>query len=268
MKGDTCSGLSISKSISIADFEFLNPTINRNCTDLLLGIAYCVQPVGDISTYPNYTSSGGGLKIHVPTASFPPFHPTATPTTPPSEPFIYTPSYLPHAPGTRLNCGLYANYDDGGRKNARVVNKCEDVASLYGMTLAELQSRNPSLASNESDCVLQKGYSYCVDIQDSWGEQTLGESLPTVVFTATVSSLLSTKVSGSVSAAATTSCATSSVDLVKTMGYGTTTRPAHMSKSASEVAHPKRYQAVHLAQRAADVGKRVHIAGAVDVLSI
>jgi hypothetical protein len=33
--------------ISFENFRFLKPSINENCTNLLLGDSYCVQPVGD-----------------------------------------------------------------------------------------------------------------------------------------------------------------------------------------------------------------------------
>lgn len=37
--------------IALQDFVFLNPSINSNCTDLLLGISYCVEPVGDSKSF-------------------------------------------------------------------------------------------------------------------------------------------------------------------------------------------------------------------------
>ncbi|GFF73104.1 hypothetical protein IFM60648_03853 [Aspergillus lentulus] len=36
--------------ISLNDFYFLHPEIDANCTDLMLGIAYCVEAVGGIPT--------------------------------------------------------------------------------------------------------------------------------------------------------------------------------------------------------------------------
>lgn len=56
-EGDYCDSVSIHQNIALKDFYFLNPKINANCTNLLLGLAYCVQAVGDISTYSGYPSS-------------------------------------------------------------------------------------------------------------------------------------------------------------------------------------------------------------------
>ncbi|SMR60144.1 unnamed protein product [Zymoseptoria tritici ST99CH_3D1] len=77
VKGDTCATLSLSNSISLSDLQFLNPTLDQNCTTLVLDLAYCVRPVGDIATYPTYTQSDV-LDIHVPAACFPPYDPAAT----------------------------------------------------------------------------------------------------------------------------------------------------------------------------------------------
>lgn len=55
--GDYCESVSIRESIALRDFYFLNPSINEQCTNLLLDIAYCVAAVGDINTYPSYPHS-------------------------------------------------------------------------------------------------------------------------------------------------------------------------------------------------------------------
>jgi hypothetical protein len=44
--GDDCSRVTVAQGISLSDFYFLNPGINENCTNLLAGVSYCVQPVG------------------------------------------------------------------------------------------------------------------------------------------------------------------------------------------------------------------------------
>ena len=45
--GDYCNLVTLRYAIALADFVFLNPSINANCTNLLLDISYCVAPVGD-----------------------------------------------------------------------------------------------------------------------------------------------------------------------------------------------------------------------------
>ena len=53
--GDYCSYVTLQEGISLLDFYFLNPGVNSTtCNNLLLGIAYCVAPVGDIASYPGY----------------------------------------------------------------------------------------------------------------------------------------------------------------------------------------------------------------------
>ena len=53
--GDYCSYVTLQEGISLLDFYFLNPGVNSTtCNNLLLGIAYCVAPVGDIAGYPGY----------------------------------------------------------------------------------------------------------------------------------------------------------------------------------------------------------------------
>lgn len=55
-QGDTCSKITInaSPSISLDDFLFLNPSVDGNCSNLIPGESYCIQAVGDISTYSGY----------------------------------------------------------------------------------------------------------------------------------------------------------------------------------------------------------------------
>ena len=45
--GDYCNMIVIKFKITMADFVFLNPSINANCTNLYADESYCVQAVGD-----------------------------------------------------------------------------------------------------------------------------------------------------------------------------------------------------------------------------
>lgn len=156
MTGDTCAALSTANGISLEDFFFLNPEVNRDCTNLMLAEAYCVAPVGTISTYPGWTTTGVWASITVPPATFSFVNTTiATRTSNPG--FIYTPSYLPIAPGTNQNCKYYENYN-----NDTDLNSCTTIASLYWLKLADFLSWNPSLSSDRAKCALQPGFSYCV----------------------------------------------------------------------------------------------------------
>lgn len=146
----------------MSDFYFLNPELNVNCTNLDLGIAYCVEPVGNIQTYPGYTVSSGAPTITVPPATFASVN-TAITTPTPITTIIYAPSNLPTAPGTLSNCYAYQNY------NASLANECLYVASLYDVTTDQLLEWNPSLNSNMSECSLQPGYSYCAALTNATG---------------------------------------------------------------------------------------------------
>lgn len=45
--GDFCNTIVMKFGISLADFVFLNPAINENCTNLFAEESYCVEAVGD-----------------------------------------------------------------------------------------------------------------------------------------------------------------------------------------------------------------------------
>ena len=160
--GDFCGSVSLANGISLADFYFLNPNINANCTDLLLGIAYCVQPVGSISTYPGYPTTTQWLTL--------PPQTTRTFTTPTQS---ILPSYtgtlsetsqLPTASGTIPGCFVYRNSQDWDISdptlNATVINSCEYIAYAYDAEVSEIVTWNPSLRAE--NCTLQTGFSYCV----------------------------------------------------------------------------------------------------------
>lgn len=155
--GDTCGQLSVANGISLSDFYFLNPEINSNCTNLELGVAYCVEAVGNIATYSGYsTSTSSGSSITVPPASFSSVN-TAIQTSTPTG-YAYTQSLMPTASGTISGCSVYANYN----ASVNAASDCDYVAFAYQVTTDQLLVWNPSLSSNLSTCNLQDGYSYCV----------------------------------------------------------------------------------------------------------
>ena len=169
IEGDTCGLVTVANFLSLSDFYFLNPEINANCTNLDLGIAYCVEPVGNIQTYPGYTMTSGAPSITVPPVTFTSINTDITTPTPVAG-YNYMPSYLPTAPGTLSGCFDYVNY------NSSLTNDCTDVAADYQITTAELLSRNPSLSSNLSTCSLQPGYSYCVLLTNATGKMHPGHA--------------------------------------------------------------------------------------------
>ncbi len=162
--------MSISNSISLEDFYFLNPEINANCTNLDLGVAYCVEPVGNIATYSGYSVTSSQI-ITVPPASFTSVN-TAIPTSTGDPGYIATTSLLPQASGTIQGCNTYRNYDstDG-------LNGCSYIAYAYDVTTDELLAWNPSLSSNLSTCDFQSGYSYCVLQSEGTCKSSVGMEL-------------------------------------------------------------------------------------------
>ena len=44
---EDCNTIILKFGVSVSDFQFLNPSINQNCTNMMLGKSYCVQAVGD-----------------------------------------------------------------------------------------------------------------------------------------------------------------------------------------------------------------------------
>lgn len=165
VSGDECSVISVANGLTLADFFFLNPSIDQNCTNLLLGVAYCVAPVGDITTYPGYpttTRTGPWATITIPPVTFDPVN-TAI-TTPTGNPgYEATRSLLPTASGTIPDCAEYRNFDGANAD----LNSCGYVAYAYDVTVEKLYEWNPSLAETTDECALQAGFSYCVEPADS-----------------------------------------------------------------------------------------------------
>ena len=164
--------MSIHENIALKDFYFLNLEINAQCTNLLFGLAYCIQAVGDISTYSGYPTTSQFYSLTSATytsttATLPPLA-AASPTT--------TPQFL-KASGTFANCDYYINYQDvvgivdqSQSSDLSVltatVNNCDYLASEWGVTISNLLSWNPSLSSI-SPCALQPNSSYCVFQNDA-----------------------------------------------------------------------------------------------------
>jgi hypothetical protein len=147
--------VSVANYLSLSDFYFLNSEINEDCTNLDLGVAYCVEPVGNIATYSGYKKTGGPI-ITVPPATFASVN-TAIPSNSGDPGYIATTSLLPQASGTVKGCKTYRNYD-----NTNDLNDCSYIAYAYDVTTNQLLAWNPSLSPNLSTYDFQTGYSYCV----------------------------------------------------------------------------------------------------------
>ena len=165
--GDTCGLVSVANFISISDFLFLNAEINQNCSNLDLGVAYCVEPVGTLATYSGYTTAAG------PTITFPPATfssvNTAIPTATTGGGYTFTSSPLPRASGTIDGCESYRDYDA-----VNDLNDCSYIEYAYGVTNDQLVAWNPSLPTNVSTCNFQSGFSYCVSQSAGSSKSSVG----------------------------------------------------------------------------------------------
>ena len=153
--GDTCGLVSVANYISLSDFLFLNPEINKDCSNLDLGIAYCVEPVGNLATYSGYTTAAGPT-ITISSATFSTVN-TAIPTATSGGGYTATSSLLPKGSGTIDGCKTYRNYDAINN-----LNECSYIEYAYGATNDQLVTWNPSLSRDVSTCNFQSGFSYCV----------------------------------------------------------------------------------------------------------
>ncbi|KAJ5153569.1 LysM domain protein [Penicillium canariense] len=140
-------------SLSLEDFYFLNLEIDANCTNLWLGEAYCVAPVGTITSYSGYPVTTPWISIT--SATFPSVTVTmSTPTTG----YVATRSVMPTASGTLSNYTDYRNYDSASDRN-----NCSYVAFAEAINLSDFLDWNPSLPS--TDCILQAGGGNDIDVQ-------------------------------------------------------------------------------------------------------
>jgi hypothetical protein len=177
-EGDTCGDLSVTYSIALADFYFLNPNVNSQCTNLFIGIAYCVQAVGAITTYSGYPASMAANTTALYTLTSETFTMDSwTTITPTSPAFTATPTN-PLAPGTWINCSLYVD----GKSPPVVVDQsvqttlsegydpkwyfCNNTAAVYAEAMADFLNWNPSLVNGNAtgNCTLLPNYRYCASL--------------------------------------------------------------------------------------------------------
>ncbi|PSK56663.1 hypothetical protein B9Z65_6287 [Elsinoe australis] len=156
--GDTCSLITLAESISLTNLYFLNPSIDGNCTNLLLDIAYCVQAVGTITTYSGYPTTSQWITLPPRSTRI-----SATATKTVYSGIVPTKSQMPIVSGTKEDCAIYRNYDsqDPAKFRSGVdINGCPYVAYSYGISVNDLLQWNPGLSAE--NCALQAGFSYCV----------------------------------------------------------------------------------------------------------
>ncbi|KAL2786993.1 hypothetical protein BJX66DRAFT_341680 [Aspergillus keveii] len=159
-EGDYCQVIAMSNGIMLDDLYFLNPGIDKNCTNLWLDYNYCVRPVGNIETYPGYATVTGGPTTSrwmptlpstvidwsdLPSGTLPPW--TSLPT----------PSTAPLANGTRKDCKEY-------KDNTRGELPCEWFMGF--VSILNFADWNPSL--DWWNCTLANNTRYCTLLGDSF----------------------------------------------------------------------------------------------------
>ncbi|KAJ8110046.1 hypothetical protein OPT61_g7001 [Boeremia exigua] len=161
--GDDCSTVTLKFNILLSDFYFLNPVIDVSCSNLWLNTSYCVQPVGDITTYPGY---GGST-----TATLPPFTTGPKTSLPPNPDPVDAPDQIiiPMANDTRVDCWSYMWLNESSPEST----DCWGIAAAIGIEREEFALWNPSLDQNPIDtenatydypCSAQVSVSYCIGI--------------------------------------------------------------------------------------------------------
>ena len=183
---DTCAVVAQLNGISLDDFYLLNPSVDQaKCSNLWLGSAYCVRPVGDIRDYPEYyikLSLNPCLAMDRPPSCYTTYPeapywewPTATVSDTATAPVTTSTALpprptltedLPLAPGSRADCASYTHNRNLTSRHGLNTNTCTFAAYLVGVDVADFLSWNPSLArnydvKNATACTLQFGLRYC-----------------------------------------------------------------------------------------------------------
>ncbi|KAF1988221.1 carbohydrate-binding module family 50 protein [Aulographum hederae CBS 113979] len=158
--GDSCATITTKFNVELKDFLFLNPGVDQNCTQLWKNYNYCVQPVGDITTYPGYSASSTSIQ----------FRPESlTPL-----PWDYSiasnqanRTIIPIADQSRRDCWSYFWVNSPHRSTF----SCWDVADWSEISLEQFLMWNPSLdqkapnatadSTQDDGCRLEPSVSYC-----------------------------------------------------------------------------------------------------------
>ncbi|KAL3472729.1 hypothetical protein BJX99DRAFT_262045 [Aspergillus californicus] len=138
-EGDYCQVMAMTNGIMLDDFYFLNPGIDKNCTNLWLNYNYCVSPVGNIEIYPGYATVTGGAA----TSRWMPAAPTTvidwddlSPATPKPWTSLPMPTTLPLGNG----------------------DTCDGVLQKANIALGALYAWNPSVKDDCSNLWLNTSY--------------------------------------------------------------------------------------------------------------
>ncbi|OQE21289.1 hypothetical protein PENSTE_c012G04241 [Penicillium steckii] len=153
---EECDIFTVKFEISREDVGVLNPEINVNCMNLWENTSYCVQPVGNINSYPSAPGYVG------PSSSMSKVAYTSLPDA------TYSPifEFIPLAPNTREGCTMYVPGSDL-QYNSTASSSCDIAGHYYNVSVKKLALWNPPLhlgsgSSNSTNtCSFSKSYRYC-----------------------------------------------------------------------------------------------------------
>ncbi|KAF2741655.1 carbohydrate-binding module family 50 protein [Sporormia fimetaria CBS 119925] len=157
---DNCAAVLMKNSITENDFRLLNPGVNSDCTNLEIGLAYCVRPVGSITSYISGTPISTSLVNFwdLPVAP-------STVTWPDS-----MATQLPLANGTREDCVGYNSALPGNFTAEIPLTPCFAFASSHWAPWEAFLSWNPDAQSQvdtTGQCFIQPGVRYCTALGPS-----------------------------------------------------------------------------------------------------
>ncbi|KAK0670018.1 carbohydrate-binding module family 50 protein [Cercophora samala] len=166
--GEYCNLLVLKYHISLSDFLFLNPALYSNCTNLFAYESYCIEPVGDIATYPGQPGSNPTTGVSsIPFTPLVPIFPTVTGVFPaPTNTQVSDGAELPIAPGTRRDCYRYFNgsrfQDASDLAGMAWTNQCQRAADIFGTKWDDMAFWNSDLADIRTPaCFFNPQYRYC-----------------------------------------------------------------------------------------------------------
>ena len=161
VSGDTCARVANNNTISIDLFLAINPSLDSQCTNLFVGLAYCVFPTADW----NATASASSGSSAPPTTSS----------------LAYVSAPAPTPSGTTAKCYKYHTVVSG--------DYCSLIESEYGITMAQLVAWNTDLKDDCSNLLL--GEAYCVqgDSTSNGAKVAAAVATPTATATPTASSV-------------------------------------------------------------------------------
>lgn len=180
-KGEYCNLLAVRFSIALADFLFLNPAVNANCTNLFASESYCIAAVGDINTYSGRPGYGAAVTLD-PSAPFDGVRYTERPDATSDAPHSRLYTAPPRASGTRAECVHYFAGDDFqfDLTGSPFASNCELAAETYDVDLETFGLWNAGLGDvSDPKCAFEKGVRYC----GSWYVERGGPGAPAATTT-------------------------------------------------------------------------------------